>query len=104
MVAVPRERGVLNASRHHRKNRSSMVLSTSIDGKCSTPRGITGKIAQRISARMGNCFGVLNASRHHRKNRSSPALTSFSSSACSTPRGITGKIAGADHGGEPFFY
>ena len=90
---------VLNASRHHRKNRDSRAvrdrtfaasaqrLAASQEKsrrlgscvrrsrQCSTPRGITGKIAQlderRVVAR------VLNASRHHRKNRQINALPSF---------------------------
>jgi len=85
---------VLNASRHHRKNRSALRLS---------PPWLSR---------------VLNASRHHRKNRDLPkdrARTSRSAQrlaaspeksqlakiatssriACSTPRGITGKIAPA---------
>jgi len=36
---------VLNASRHHRKNRSCANVETTSAIKCSTPRGITGKIA-----------------------------------------------------------
>jgi len=83
---------VLNASRHHRKNRQLIrpVLGVGhrcstprgITGKialktcgdladiklCSTPRGITGKIASERSARRSDDL-VLNASRHHRKNR-----------------------------------
>jgi hypothetical protein len=35
----------LNASRHHRKNRSLDPLHGSSIVSCSTPRGITGKIA-----------------------------------------------------------
>src|SRR5262245_50298398 len=107
---------VLNASRHHRKNRGkrlpliqsdkgaqrlaasqekSPMASLLNEGgvKCSTPRGITGKIAPACFARksvpptcstprgitgkiaLGYCSSraganVLNASRHHRKNRS----------------------------------
>ena len=107
---------VLNASRHHRKNRViplTVFLSPSL---CSTPRGITGKIASAhgydLSAKT-----VLNASRHHRKNRSVPSASPLATSRvlnasrhhrknrlydnkafilsrrCSTPRGITGKIA-----------
>ena len=86
---------VLNASRHHRKNRTDFTVPD-----CST-----------------TCR-VLNASRHHRKNRNRPLAHSrcLPKSAqrlaasqeksleqclmsylrhrlCSTPRGITGKIA-----------
>src|SRR5262249_7162552 len=60
---------------------------------CSTPRGITGKIAAvgfQISRRIKN---VLNASRHHRKNRSPGVAQAAGRQPCSTPRGITGKIA-----------
>src|SRR6266508_5650537 len=74
-IAYPQEQhhfhqSVLNASRHHRKNR---VSRAGID----KPR-----------------LHVLNASRHHRKNRShDPRRTKHERRACSTPRGITGKIA-----------
>ncbi len=85
---------MLNASRHHRKNRppsrdgpspsgiSAQRLAASpeksqgrrYDGtrcrQCSTPRGITGKIADDL---IGDCGENLQR--------------------CSTPRGITGKIA-----------
>src|SRR5262245_52603945 len=63
---------VLNASRHHRKNRRRPDVFTTPAPKCSTPRGITGKIANSAYE---------NADR---------------SKACSTPRGITGKIARVD--------
>ena len=36
---------VLNASRHHRKNRTDPSGTIDQGGMCSTPRGITGKIA-----------------------------------------------------------
>src|SRR5262249_32308165 len=60
---------VLNASRHHRKNRHSGRLMSCTSPECSTPRGITGKNA-------GNSFGphinlnVLDAPRPQRNNRS----------------------------------
>ena len=60
---------VLNASRHHRKNRSVDRRAFPLPRRCSTPRGITGKIALL------------------------PTPTSPPIVACSTPRGITGKIA-----------
>jgi len=59
---------VLNASRHHRKNRPFGIETRSRPAVCSTPRGITGKIAPRAFA-VTNQTAVLNASRHHRKNR-----------------------------------
>ena len=37
---------VLNASRHHRKNREAAIDEWLREAKCSTPRGITGKIAR----------------------------------------------------------
>jgi len=64
---VPRD--VLNASRHHRKNRPQQNLCVAFPQACSTPRGITGKIA---------VYG-------RRRSVGHPL--------CSTPRGITGKIA-----------
>ena len=83
---------VLNASRHHRKNRPSVRILLFLICWCSTPRGITGKIAVTSDRRLYNlnraqrlaasqekslCLScssvisklVLNASRHHRKNR-----------------------------------
>src|SRR5262245_24531753 len=107
------ESAVLNASRHHRKNRERHQCLHGISSECSTPRGITGKIAfsqssqnvssstcaQRLAAsqekshrRCGAtqyCLLVLNASRHHRKNRLSMSRTFTNRRACSTPRGIT---------------
>jgi len=91
---------VLNASRHHRKNRFFCFADGfAFPPKCSTPRGITGKIAtltnstdttpggaQRLAAspeksrfqpsRVRRKSPVLNASRHHRKNRATPRLPS----------------------------
>src|SRR5262245_39857348 len=60
---------VLNASRHHRKNRPTERIELFTFQMCSTPRGITGKIA--LLRRQGRPVFkvVLNASRHHRKNR-----------------------------------
>ncbi len=63
---------------------------------CSTPRGITGKIAEDYKRDYYEKY-VLNASRHHRKNRSRAAVARTVPLQCSTPRGITGKIAVADH-------
>ena len=84
---------VLNASRHHRKNRPTLRYQQPQGaGKCSTPRGITGKIAAAIVCGLTSRRRVLNASRHHRKNRT-PISRRQSSAQCSTPRGITGKIA-----------
>src|SRR6266542_5159004 len=60
---------VLNASRHHRKNRRPLLSTKRSVQACSTPRGSTGKIAGRCGA------------------------TYYQRKACSTPRGITGKIA-----------
>ena len=60
---------VLNASRHHRKNRDEAEAFGGIVKACSTPRGITGKIACRCRSAWRNISVVLNASRHHRKNR-----------------------------------
>ena len=82
---------VLNASRHHRKNRRRLNRSRPLPvcaqrlaasqekspaelghvapSMCSTPRGITGKIASATRVALSNLRGVLNASRHHRKNR-----------------------------------
>ncbi len=59
---------VLKTSRHHRKNRRPSPPLPFSARSCSTPRGITGKIA---SSRRGffSLSNVLNASRHHRKNR-----------------------------------
>src|SRR5262245_5036624 len=59
-----RGRRVLNGSRHHRKNRALEGLDHLIYPVCSTPRGITGKIAEtRISPRLGlNCAQRLAAS------------------------------------------
>jgi len=59
---------VLNASRHHRKNRKNDLQHPAIADMCSTPRGITGKIARGL-VRDRPHDDVLNASRHHRKNR-----------------------------------
>jgi len=59
---------VLNASRHHRKNRSCPHASVITNSLCSTPRGITGKIAESKQVQ-SELKKVLNASRHHRKNR-----------------------------------
>ncbi len=107
---------VLNASRHHRKNRPIKNAEEAASEVCSTPRGITGKIApsqerplmaypraQRLAAspeksllrerRNDERHQVLNASRHHRKNRCFSCAVCVPCSACSTPRGITGKIA-----------
>jgi len=39
---------VLNASRHHRKNRTYQFKPDLRGVVCSTPRGITGKIAGRV--------------------------------------------------------
>ena len=58
---------------------------------CSTPRGITGKIARGRSKNVAT--RVLNASRHHRKNRTCGTRMKMNRFECSTPRGITGKIA-----------
>jgi len=63
---------VLNASRHHRKNRHSKR-----------------ETRWRFSP-------VLNASRHQRKNRIYGPVKRHRKRRCSTPRGITGKIAGFD--------
>src|SRR5262245_44101456 len=41
---------VLNASRHHRKNRLQVMSDEAGTIMCSTPRGITGKIARRLPA------------------------------------------------------
>jgi len=84
---------VLNASRHHRKNRLLQVMSDEAGTMCSTPRGITGKIARLDVIEDGNMARVLNASRHHRKNRVNVAQKLIYPFTCSTPRGITGKIA-----------
>jgi len=83
---------VLNASRHHRKNRRRFRHQYCRSTRCSTPRGITGKIASRgqLSRRRSS---VLNASRHHRKNRIVGSAAVYRANECSTPRGITGKIA-----------
>jgi len=84
---------VLNASRHHRKNRDRVSPNLRRVYLCSTPRGITGKIAH-ISGT------VWSLERGAQRLAASPekSLFNFSaftlSSACSTPRGITGKIAG----------
>src|SRR5215475_556724 len=83
---------VLNASRHHRKNRGRHKRFQ------YRARG-----AQRLAASQEKSLGVvgaitlfsivLNASRHHRKNRRRNIWLVTKSPACSTPRGITGKIA-----------
>ncbi len=39
---------VLNASRHHRKNRAQTPKFKTPEQLCSTPRGITGKIARDL--------------------------------------------------------
>src|SRR6266542_4094670 len=84
---------VLNASRHHRKNRATHRNHHRFHGPaCSTPRGITGKIAQSRSS-LESHHRVLNASRHHRKNRTRMSSGMTLVTSCSTPRGITGKIA-----------
>jgi len=88
---------VLNASRHHRKNRTVVGLTPQINSECSTPRGITGKIAWRKRVEVEAAMSVLNASRHHRKNRLDGMLDRAKEQRkCSTPRGITGKIARGD--------
>ena len=116
-AAPPGAHDVLNASRHHRKNRTTSRFKLAVWLWCSTPRGITGKIArslaldslskrrsaQRLAASQEKSRveskgiavsrAVLNASRHHRKNRTPAAAKSALSVLCSTPRGITGKIA-----------
>ena len=109
---------VLNASRHHRKNRlatlsrlardrhgaqrlaasqeKSQIVERCISDSrctCSTPRGITGKIACSISTAR---YGSLKCStpRGITGKIARPACTACGiSSSCSTPRGITGKIA-----------
>jgi len=83
---------VLNASRHHRKNRTFWLEALVFVYKCSTPRGITGKIAL-LFVQCDYLSPVLNASRHHRKNRHQDAMQQAEYTRCSTPRGITGKIA-----------
>ena len=85
---------MLNASRHHRKNRTDSPNRRGIASRCSTPRGITGKIAQDCEALRSwgqECAQRLAASQE--KSRSNPGRSSIST-GCSTPRGITGKIAG----------
>ena len=86
---------MLNASRHHRKNRQATLRTPIVlEHLCSTPRGITGKIACHGRRADRTPAEVLNASRHHRKNRGVTAYSSKPRSHwCSTPRGITGKIA-----------
>src|SRR5215510_6001630 len=109
---------VLNASRHHRKNRPVKLTTSRLVVVCSTPRGITGKIAilrMELQAKLDRCSTprgitgkiagaqgresveallVLNASRHHRKNRVGVLGNRRKELLqCSTPRGITGKIA-----------
>ncbi len=84
---------VLNASRHHRKNRKEARFRRDVNHVCSTPRGITGKIARYAHQSPARSGVVLNASRHHRKNRGAPPSSRMCPSTCSTPRGITGKIA-----------
>jgi len=59
----------LNASRHHRKNRVPKSFNGGAQLLCSTPRGITGKIAPDDLLHIFPLRNVLNASRHHRKNR-----------------------------------
>src|SRR5262249_26777792 len=100
-----------------RKNRVVERAAKGAKRMCSTPRGITGKIAglplrskarvwsaQRLAASQEKSLLmfsqfffvplVLNASRHHRKNRPIIRNTAiYRSTLCSTPRGITGKIA-----------
>ncbi len=83
---------MLNASRHHRKNRCRKRYNLDSILRCSTPRGITGKIAP-LHKRPFRKNVVLNASRHHRKNRLMLHKNLFRHPKCSTPRGITGKIA-----------
>src|SRR6266508_3796417 len=84
---------VLNASRHHRKNSSTHRNHHRFHGPaCSTPRGITGKIAQSRSS-LEYHHRLLKDSRHHRKNRPIKNAEEAASEVCSTPRGITGKIA-----------
>ncbi len=83
---------VLNASRHHRKNRRQSAEHLTFRQQCSTPRGITGKIAH-LCGTPHVPPTVLNASRHHRKNRFCCAEHLTFRQQCSTPRGITGKIA-----------
>ena len=85
---------VLNASRHHRKNR----LFRCCDGchlvRCSTPRGITGKIALNVQNHRSNVS--LRAQRlaaSQEKSRGLASVMPMLSRWCSTPRGITGKIA-----------
>ncbi len=86
---------VLNASRHHRKNRASVSTDFTMLVPCSTPRGITGKIAQLIEIIidfMGLRAQRLAASPEKSLNQGlllNPII------GCSTPRGITGKIARA---------
>ncbi len=64
---------------------------------CSTPRGITGKIAPYVPEEEKRRPEVLNASRHHRKNRFGLGIRPAVHVECSTPRGITGKIAVVQH-------
>ena len=131
---------VLNASRHHRKNRQARILlgrrrtrgaqrlaaspekslieliTNSTARRCSTPRGITGKIAwrrfpasspllsaQRLAASPEKSpvrdlrlqIGHQGAQRLAASPEKSPVIRPGLTSRhwCSTPRGITGKIA-----------
>ena len=89
-----RTQQVLNASRHHRKNRTRGE-SCSATMTCSTPRGITGKIA---SAGLFDKIGMSSAQRLAASQEKSHAQIIFRfhlrvQARCSTPRGITGKIA-----------
>jgi len=108
---------VLNASRHHRKNRYLDELDRHDARRCSTPRGITGKIAfpaiaskkkitsaQRLAASPEKSRDAAPAQYHSRrgaqrlaaspeKSRSITSRSYPNPQGCSTPRGITGKIA-----------
>src|SRR5262249_27709799 len=84
---------VLNASRHHRKNRSWRPEFETFPRRvlnASRPHTKNRRLsrASRIPAWL-----VLNASRHHRKNRLAGLGVVTFFERCSTPRGITGKIA-----------
>jgi len=93
---------VLNASRHHRKNRASGFLGSGSASPCSTPRGITGKIASLTDfsrVLTDKCSTPRGITGKIARNR---WLYGFWFIMCSTPRGITGKIAKKGCSEQPF--
>src|SRR4029078_5280788 len=66
---------VLNALRHHLRDRVCGSLPRQATAMCSTPYGITAGIGCSATALKPDRYPVLNALRHHRRDRAAASLS-----------------------------